>query len=324
MVICPREALNTIPPLTDDQRIQKGAMALSFWAGILMLGIKLGAYWLTGSAAILSDASESVVHVVAVSFAAYSLSVTFRPADAGHLYGHAKISFFSAGFEGAMIILAALYIIASAIEKWMHGLVLENLGLGTLLTLLAALINGSLGWFLLRMGKRKQSLVLEANGRHVLTDCWTSLGVLAGLGLTLTTGWLPWDPIIALLVAGNILFSGINLVRKSVGGLMDVADPTFHQQLVDILDRETRRHDIEYHDLRHRNLGNSYWVEVHFLFAGATALCEAHRIATEIEEKIEEALAPPVHVVTHLESIEDHHAIHARSPHSRRPASPGA
>lgn len=308
--------MNSTPLLMDDQKIQKNAMALSFWAGIVMLAIKLGAYWLTGSAAILSDASESVVHVVAVAFAAYSLSVTFRPADASHLYGHAKISFFSAGFEGAMIILAALYIISSAIEKWVHGLTLENLGLGTLLTFLASLINGSLGLYLVRMGKRNRSIILEANGKHVLTDCWTSLGVLVGLGLTLATGWLPWDPICALLVAGNILFSGMGLVKRSIGGLLDATDPELHHQLVDILDRETRRYDIEYHDLRHRNLGNSLWVEVHFLFAGATPICDAHRIATEIEEKIEETLVSPAHVISHLESIEDHHAIHTRSPHS--------
>src|SRR4249920_1588802 len=155
-------------PWVDDpqnSRPQRFAMRLSLGVGFFMLASKIAAYWLTGSAAILSDAAESVVHVVAVSFAAYSLWLSVKPADRSHLYGYDKISFFSAGFEGAMIIIAAFYIIFVSIEKWISGLKLENLGLGTSLTFLASLINGALGLYLLGIGKKKHSLILEANGK---------------------------------------------------------------------------------------------------------------------------------------------------------------
>ena len=167
----------------SDRRALSQAMTLSLAIGFLMLALKAGAYVLTDSAAILSDAAESVVHLAAVSFAFFSLRLSWKPADEMHRYGHAKISFFSAGFEGGMILLAALFIIYESLRKWLTGLELENLGLGTGLTALATAINGVLGWFLVWTGKRHQSLILIANGKHVLTDCWTSLGVIAGLGL---------------------------------------------------------------------------------------------------------------------------------------------
>jgi len=285
-------------------------MHLSLVIGILMFIMKVGAYILTGSAAILSDAAESVVHVAAVAFATYSLKLSYKPADDEHLYGHAKISFFSAGFEGAMIIFAAIYIMYEAISKWLAGLYLEHLGLGTSLTALAALINGALGWYLIWTGKKRQSIILEANGKHVLTDCWTSLGVLVGLGFTLITGWLPWDPIFAIMVAINILFSGFGLLRKSVSGLMDYADPEVNKQITGILDKETSRYGIEYHHLLHRDLGYTHWVELHLLFSAEMTIKEAHRIATEIETVIESNIKPSARVTSHLESIEDHHEIH--------------
>jgi cation diffusion facilitator family transporter len=163
----------------EDVRLQRFAMRLSLAVGFFMLAGKMAAYWITGSAAILSDAAESIVHVVAVSFAAYSLGLSLKPPDRTHLYGHDKISFFSAGFEGAMIIMAALYIIYESVQKWIAGLRLLNLGTGTALILLASLVNGALGLYLVSMGKRHGSLILEANGRHVLTDCWTSFSGLA-------------------------------------------------------------------------------------------------------------------------------------------------
>ena len=287
------------------------SMKLSLCFGILMLVLKIGAYFLTGSVAILSDAVESVVHVVAVFFAAYSLKLSYKPADASHLYGHTKVSFFSAGFEGAMIIIAALYIIYESIAKWLHGLSIENLGLGTGLTALAAIINGILGAYLIRVGKKRKSIVLEANGRHVLTDCWTSIGVLVGLGLTLVTGWLPWDPILAILVASNILYTGFGLIRRSVSGLMDAADPDAHQQLIDILENETKKRGVFYHKVLHRNLGNLHWVELHLLFPQDTSIRDAHRTATDIERVIEKRLEPGAHITSHLEAIEDHEVTHS-------------
>ncbi|MRR37284.1 cation diffusion facilitator family transporter, partial [bacterium] len=186
--------MSTTAKTEADRKQLTFAMRLSLAVGLLMFVMKVGAYALTGSAAILSDAAESVVHVAAVVFAAYSLKLSYKPADENHPYGHAKISFFSAGFEGAMIILAAVYIIYESIHKWFLGLHLENLGAGTALTAAAAAINGGLGAYLVWLGRRKKSLILSANGKHVLTDCWTSIAVLVGLGLVLVTKWLPFDP----------------------------------------------------------------------------------------------------------------------------------
>lgn len=285
-------------------------MNLSLGIGLLMFVMKIGAYRLTGSAAILSDAAESVVHVAAVCFAAYSLRLSYRPADEDHLYGHSKISFFSAGFEGAMILLAALYIIYESIHKWVIGLQLEHLGAGTALTAVAAAINGGLGGYLLWLGRRKNSLILEANGKHVLTDCWTSIAVLVGLGLVLTTKWLPFDPICGILMACNILWSGVGLLRSAFAGLMDKADPQSHKRLVELLDRETKLRGLSYHQLRHRNLGDAHWVEVHLLFPAGYSLAKAHQAATDIERVIERGLEPRSYVTTHLESTSDHDALH--------------
>ena len=184
------------------------AMRLSLVVGVLMLVAKSYAYFITGSTAILSDAAESVVHVAAVAFAVFSLWLSLRPADPSHPYGHDKISFFSAGVEGMLIVLAAVYIIYEAVSKWIAGLQLENLGRGTMYVGAAALINLGLGLYLVRQGHRHRSLILVANGKHVLTDSWTSLGVIVGLLLVARTGWLPFDPILAILVAVNILWSG--------------------------------------------------------------------------------------------------------------------
>lgn len=299
-------------------------MRLSLVIGVLMLVMKVGGYLLTGSAAILSDAAESVVHVAAVAFASYSLWLAYKPADPTHPYGHAKVSFFSAGFEGAMIVLAAFYIIYESVHLWLGGLHLENLGLGTGLTAMAALINGCLGGYLVWLGKRQHSLILEANGKHVLTDCWTSVGVLVGLGLTMVTGWLPWDPIFAILVAINILVSGFSLIFRSVGGLMDRADPDVDRTLLAILDRETARRGIGHHDLRHRNVGHAHWVDVHLVFSGHTSVGEAHAVATELEAQLEQAMDTATYVTTHLEAEEDHDEVHADTQHGRDADEAGA
>jgi cation diffusion facilitator family transporter len=293
-----------------DRKALSFAMNLSLAIGVGMFFMKTGAYLLTGSAAILSDAAESVVHVAAVIFATYSLRLSYRPADRDHLYGHAKISFFSAGFEGAMIILAAIYIIYESIHKWLGGLQLENLGAGAALVAVAAAVNGGLGAYLASMGRRKNSLILEANGKHVLTDCWTSLAVLVGLGLVLTTKWLPFDPICGIIMACNILGSGGGLMKSAFVGLMDKADPAAHGKLVEILDRETQKRGLGYHQLRHRNIGDAHWVDVHLLFPAGAVLEDAHRTATEVEHVIENSLEPRANVTTHLESASDHDVLH--------------
>ena len=188
------------------------AMRLSLFVGVLMLAGKMSAYLATGSSAIFSDAAESVVHVVAVAFAVFSLWLSMRPAVPEFRYGFERITFFSAGFEGAMIVLAAGSILYTTIQRWRHGLALENLGNGIVLIVVAGVLNAGLGWYLLRLGRRNHSLILEADGKHVLTDSWTSFGVVAGLVLVMATGWKPFDPIVALAVAVNILWSGGCLV----------------------------------------------------------------------------------------------------------------
>lgn len=300
-------------------------MNLSLGVGILMLVIKFGAYFLTGSAAIFADAIETIVHVAAVGFASYSLRLSQKPADASHPYGHAKIGFFSAGAEGALIILAAIFILHDAISKWIAGLALENIGLGTGLTALTVLLNGGLGLYLVWVGKRKNSLILRANGKHVLTDAWTSVGVIVGLALTVLTGWLPWDPVFAILVAINILVTGFGLVRQSVRGLMDEAEPAIQERLVNILDRETGRHGITYHELRHRNLGDGHWVDFHLLFPDETPIKAAHAIATEIERAVRDSLHEQSIVTTHLEPQKDHQRLHNHpEEQASQPCPPGA
>ena len=276
------------PVLHEAARHLKFAMRLSLGVGFLMLILKIYASVITGSAAILSDAAESVVHVFAVSFAAFSLWLSMKPADKTHLYGHDRISFFSAGFEGAMIIVAGLYILYESIEKWLTGQYLENIEQGIGFIMLATVINGGLGWYLIRQGKKYHSIVLEANGKHVLTDSWTSLGVIVALLLTLWTGWLPFDPIIAIIVATNILLSGAKLVRRSIGGLMDEADPNINKKLTEILQQESEKYDVQFHHLRHRNAGNKLIIEFHLLFHKDVPISNAHEQATIIERTINE------------------------------------
>ncbi len=307
---------SSVPPATgsalsgEDMRFQQRAINLSLAVGFLMLAGKWYAYLRTGSAAILSDAAESVVHIIAVAFAAYSVWLSFKPADKSHPYGHDRITFFSAGFEGSMIILAAFAILYEAIQKWIGGLALENLQEGIFFVAAAAGINALLGGFLVWQGKRYGSLILIANGKHVLTDVWTSLGVILGLLLVQWTGWLPFDPILAILVAVNILWSGGKLVRQSVGGLMDEGDPKLEQRIKEILDAETSKRGAQYHEVRYRNTGTSFWIELHLLFSNATTIEDAHWRATEIEAAIKSSFGRPVHIITHLEPIEAHDETH--------------
>ena len=299
-------------PNPQESRAPQLAMQLSLAVGFFMLGTKVLAYWMTGSAAILSDAAESVVHVVAVSFATYSLWLSRKPPDPSHLYGHDKIAFFSAGFEGAMVVLAAVYIVYVSIQRLIVGPKLENLGAGALLVLVAGLVNGALGGYLVWVGKKHGSLILEADGRHVLTDCLTSLGVLVGLGLTILTGWLSFDPIVAILVAVDILWMGSKLIRQSIGGLMDEVDPITQAQIRRLLVEMTSEAGVQFHGLRHRNSGSTNWVEFHLLFPKDTSLESAHALASRIEERIQQDSTMRTEVISHLETLEDHHEVHRR------------
>jgi len=235
-----------------------------------------------------------------------------KPADKTHPYGHDRISFFSAGFEGAMIIIAAVYIIYESIARWVRGLYLENIETGIGFVALAMFVNGVLGWYLIRQGKQYHSIVLEANGKHILTDSWTSLGVIVALLLTLLTGWLPFDPIIAIIVAINIVWSGANLMRRSISGLMDEADLQVDRKLREILQGETQKCDIRFHRLRHRNAGNKLMIEFHLLFHKEIPIAKAHEQATRIEQTIAKAFPMQTEIVTHLEAIEDHDKVHSK------------
>ncbi len=289
---------------------QKFAMRISLAVGALMLVGKTYAYLITNSAAILSDAAESVVHVLAVGFAAFSLWLSFKPPDSDHPYGHDKVSFFSAGIEGALIVVAALFIIFESTAKWVQGLRIENLDDGTLIVAGASAVNAVLGFYLVWKGKKHDSLILIANGKHVLTDSWTSLGVVGGLLLVIWTEWLPFDPILAIAVALNILWSGGKLIRISVGGLMDEVDPAVDREVRAILDDETGKRSLAYHELRHRRSGNSVWIDFHLLFPSGTSLEDAHEQTTQIEAIIHRNLKMPCTVTTHMEPIEDHEGTH--------------
>jgi cation diffusion facilitator family transporter len=302
-----------------ELRAMRLAMELSLAFGVLMLVGKLTAYFMTGSAAILSDAAESVIHVVAVAFAAFSLRLSNKPAAPEFLYGYERIAFFSAGFEGAMIVLAAIFILYAAIGKWVAGLHLENLGAGTILVLAAGVLNAGLGWYLIRTGRRSNSLILEANGKHVLTDSVTSFGVVAGLGLVMLTKWRPFDPLVAIAVAVNILWTGGHLVWRSAVGLLDHSDPEVGREIRNKLDTICGELGLQYHGVRFRTTGYRQIIEVHLLFPHAMAVGEAHLLATLLEERLPAALSVPAELFTHLESVEDHAAVHAREHYTGKP-----
>jgi len=299
--------------LSDTDRYNMNfAMRLSFSVGILMLFIKTYAYYITGSAAILSDAAESIIHVFAVGFSAYSMWLSLKPADDDHLYGHEKISFFSAGCEGSMIIVAACFIFYESISKMILGVEPENIDSGMLFMVAATVINLVLGFYLTRRGKKYKSIILEANGKHILTDCWTSFAVLIALILVKFTHISFFDPFVAILAAINILWTGIKLIKRCVGGLMDQVDPAIHKQIVKLLDKEMKDKNLEYHHLRHRFSGYKVFIEFHLLFPSNITLFDAHEIATEIEANLKKSLDVESEIFSHLETKEHHDSIHQK------------
>ena len=301
--------------MNTEKSAQMFAIRLSFAFGIIMLAIKWYAYYLTGSTAILSDAAESIIHIIGVGFAVFSLWYSFQPADEGHTYGHHKISYFSAGFEGALIILAAIFIIFISVKRLIFGIEISNLDQGTYFTFAASVINLILGGYLVWRGKKSKSIILIANGKHVLTDSWTSFGVVGGLLLTWITGWLPFDPIVAIAAALNILWSGGKLVRQSIGGLMDEGNKETADAIKKVLDQETISRGLEYHQLRYRESGNVLWLEFHLLFPKGTLLETAHNIATDLEITIKKNLNAQANIITHLEPLDVHDEVHTE-PHN--------
>lgn len=302
-----------------ELRDARFAMRLSLIFGLAMLIGKTTVYLMTHSAAIFSDAAESVVHVIAVGFATFSLRLSAKSASPQFLYGYERITFFSAGFEGAMIVVAAIAILYESVRKWMAGLQLEHLGTGTLLILTAGLVNAGLGYYLLRIGRRTNSLILEADGKHVLTDSWTSFGVVGGLALVMFTHWKPFDPLVAIAVAANILWSGGRLVWHSAVGLMDYSDPKAGREIRNKLDTICSDLAIQYHGVRFRTTGYRQLIEVHLLFPRLTSVSEAHRLATLLEERLPTDLGMPAEVITHLECVEDHADVHSEEHYTGKP-----
>jgi cation diffusion facilitator family transporter len=288
------------------------AMRLSFAVGILMLIIKTYAYFVTGSAAIFSDAAESVIHVFAVGFAAYSMWLSLKPADENHPYGHEKINYFSAGFEGGMIIVAACFIIYESINKLVFGFEIENVNQGIFFVFVAALINLLLGLYLVYKGKKHFSLILEANGKHILTDCYTSVGVIVSLVLVKLTNMPIFDPIVAILIGINILWTGFKLFKESVSGLMDQVDPEIQKKITQLLFRESLEKKFEFHKVRHRQAGNKIFVEFDLLLDEDISLKEAHERACAVEAKLKEKLNCPSDIITHLEPKQSHDDIHKK------------
>ncbi len=276
-------------------------MNFSLAAAVVLLGAKVTAAAVTGSSAIYSDAAESVVHLLAVGFASWALRLAHKPADETHHFGHDKVAFLSAGFEGAMISAAALLILYEAVKQMIFGVKIENLSLGLAITAAAAGINLVLGLALLAVGKRSGSPLLRANGHHVLTDVWSSVAVLVALGLYQKTGWVWWDPLAAVLAAGNILRVGYKLIRESLAGLLDESDPEIERRIRELLNREVAQRGLSYHNLRHRHSGRTYWVEFHLVFDDDLTVGQAHRAATEIEACVAEMLEPDGRVISHLE-----------------------
>jgi len=308
-------------PRRDPQEMRDAqfAMRLSLIFGIAMLVGKSTAYFMTHSVAIFSDAAESVIHVIAVGFASFSLRLSLRPASHHFLYGYERITFFSAGFEGALIVVAAIAILFESIHEWISGLQLQHLGSGVVLILIAGILNGGLGYYLIRTGRRTNSLILEADGKHVLTDSWTSFGVVVGLALVLMTHWKPFDPLVAIVVAINILWSGGRLVWQSAVGLLDYSDPRTGRKIRERLDAICSELNIQYHGVRFRTTGYRQIIEVHLLFPRLTSVSEAHRMATVLEERLPLDLGFPAEVITHLECVEDHADVHHHEHYTGKP-----
>jgi cation diffusion facilitator family transporter len=277
---------------------------MSIFVSIVIICLKGAAYALTGSVGLLSDALESLVNLAAASVALIVLAVVARPPDEDHPYGHDKAEYFSSGVEGSLILIAALAIAGAAIERLMHPRPLEQLGLGLALTLFASLINLAAARRLLTASRQYDSITLEADARHLMSDVWTSAGVLLGVGAVAVTGWLWLDPVVALVVAAQIVWMGFNLIRRSVQGLMDAALPAEEQAIIrEVLDRYHSK-GTEYHALRTRRSGARRFVSLHILVPGAWSVRQAHDLSEDIEAEVRQHL-PNTTIETHLEPIED-------------------
>jgi cation diffusion facilitator family transporter len=278
---------------------------LSIAGALATIGLKTGAYVLTGSVGLLSDALESLVNLVAAIGALVALSVAGRAPDEEHMYGYEKAEYFSSGLEGALILAASVSIVASAVPRLFEPAPIEQIGLGLAVSVLASVVNGAIAWRLFRAGRDYHSITLEADARHLLTDVWTSVGVVIGVAIIGLTGWQRLDPLIAFVVAANIVRTGVSLVRRSLAGLLDVALPASERAIIQaILDRYERDEGIRWHALRTRQAGRRRFVSVHLLAPDDWTVRQGHNLLETLEAELCSSI-PVLTVFTHLEPMDD-------------------
>jgi len=277
---------------------------LSIAAALVTIALKTAAYGITGSVGLLSDALESLVNLAGGFMALAMLTVAARPADEDHAYGHGKAEYFSSGVEGTLIVIAALSIGFAAARRLITPRPLEQVGLGLAISVVASLVNFGVALLLLREARKHNSITLEANARHLLTDVWTSAGVLVGVGAVALTDWERLDPIVALVVAANIIWTGVRLVRRSVGGLMDRAIPAEDVAVIQKVLDNFRRDGVQFHAVITRQSGAQKFVSMHVLVPGGWKVRRGHQLLERIESDIRRAVAKAV-VFTHLEPLED-------------------
>jgi cation diffusion facilitator family transporter len=277
---------------------------LSIAAAIVTILMKTTAYLVTGSVGLLSDALESTVNLVSAIVALLALRVASRPANDEFTFGYSKVEYFSSGFEGGMILVAAVAIIMSALPRLVNPQPLEQVGLGLIISVAASLINLAVALVLRRAGKRYNSITLEADSKHLMTDVWTTAGVLIGIVLVSLTGYLRLDPLIALAVAVNIVFTGYRLLIRSGRGLMDISLPEQELQSVCTILDTYKEQGVGFHALRSRQAAARKFLVVHLLLPGEWTIAKGHKLADQIETQVSSVL-PNSTIVTHIEPAED-------------------
>ncbi len=278
---------------------------LSIGAAIATIALKTGAYYLTGSVGLLSDAIESLVNLVGAGMALSMLYIAARPADESHVYGHSKAEYFASITEGVLILGAAAGIVSAAIQRLLNPHPLEQLGLGLAVSASASVINFFVARKLMGEGKRRKSISLEADAQHLMTDVWTSAGIILGVGIVAFTGWEILDPLIAIVVTLNIIWTGFQLVSRSVSGLMDASLPARELKLIEGVMAKYRGKRVTFHALLTRQAAARQFVSVHMLVPGNWTVHDAHHIAEDFESDIRNVLGGVVTVFTHLEPVED-------------------
>ncbi len=268
-------------------KLKRKTATLSLIVGVSMFVAKIGAYLLTGSAAIFSDAAESIVHILATSMALFSIILSNKPADESHPYGHNKVEYFSAGIEGFLIFTAAVVIIYSAISDILKGPELQKLDTGAIIIFCAALINMGLGFYLIKIGKETNSITLIADGKHVLTDSYTSAGVIVGVLFVLFTGYKIFDPLFAIAVALNIIYTGYKLIRESIGGLMNEVNHEVLNKIANTLARNKKDYWIDVHELRYWQSGDRIFLDFHLILPYYFTIQKSHAEENEIEKIIQ-------------------------------------